>query len=50
VQHCLDDEGKTGVVAGLVMSSIAFLGLTFFTGRAPGRKFDPGHPQAAQAA
>ena len=30
---CLDDEGKTAVTGGLVMSSIAFLGLTFFTGR-----------------
>lgn len=34
---CLDDEGKTAIVAGLVMSSVAFVGLTFFTGRSPRR-------------
>ena len=31
--ECLDDEGKTAVMGGLVMSSLTFLGLTFFTGR-----------------
>jgi hypothetical protein len=35
---CLDDEEKTAVVGGLVMSSITFLGLTLFTGRNPRRK------------
>lgn len=42
---CLDDEQKTAVVGGLVMSSISFLGLTFLTGRSPRRK--DGATQAA---
>lgn len=44
---CLDDEQKTAVMGGLVMSSIAFLGLTFFTGRNPRR---PESDLAQQAA
>ena len=35
---CLQDEERTAVMGGLVMSSISFLGLTFFTGRNPRRK------------
>ncbi|MGB2986097.1 MAG: serine/threonine-protein kinase [Phycisphaerae bacterium] len=30
---CVGDEGRVALVAGLVMCSIAFLGLLFFTGR-----------------
>jgi hypothetical protein len=32
---CLSDEGRVALVAGLVMSSLMFLGLTFFTGGKP---------------
>ena len=33
--RCLSDEGRVGLVSGLVLSSMAFLFLTFLTGRAP---------------
>ena len=46
---CLDDEGKTAVVGGLVMSSISFLGLTFFTGRNPRRRDEAMQPPAQAA-
>ncbi len=45
--ECLDDEGRTAVMGGLVMSSITFLGLTFFTGRNPRRPEGPAVQQAA---
>ena len=45
--ECLDDEGKTAVMGGLVMSSITFVGLTFFTGRNPRRGEAPEVQQAA---
>ncbi len=44
---CLDDKEKTAVVSGLVMSSISFVGLTFFTGRNPRRKDSTPGQQAA---
>jgi hypothetical protein len=44
---CLDDEGKTAVLGGLVMSSMTFLTLTLFTGRNPRRKATAPIPQAA---
>ncbi len=33
--HCVSDEGRVGLVSGLVLSSLMFLSLTFLTGRAP---------------
>lgn len=34
-RHCVSDEDRVALVAGLVMSSLMFLGLTFFTGGRP---------------
>jgi len=31
----MNDEGRVALVSGLVMSSLMFLGLTFFTGGKP---------------
>jgi len=33
--HCVSEEGRVGLVSGLVLSSLSFLLLTFFTGGRP---------------
>jgi hypothetical protein len=34
-KHCVSEEGRVGLVSGLVLSSLSFLFLTFVTGRPP---------------
>jgi hypothetical protein len=34
-EHCVSEEGRVGLVSGLVLSSLSFLLLTFVTGRPP---------------